>query len=237
MHTAALIRKRIQELGANVIFSSAEFLSFGSRNAVDITLCRLCKAGNILRLSLGIFVVHLESEALPNLIEIAHAKAARFKRTITKIIDPTHRKIDNGIFYTNGCKTSFNSIRGRIQFRHISPRKQRETKPTAFATGLKTPSTLSQKEKPEFPGNQKKAKQRNPPRERITRELLLINIQLAKLAINSIEYCLHVTEKKTKFRRRSKRSASTLRAKNQDPMIQTVMLSESTSSFRTPRRY
>ncbi len=120
--TAARVRKLIRAIAANVIFSTAEFLHCGSRNAVDIALCRLVKSGMIERLASGIFVVVPDKGSLPAAEAIAGAKALRFNKTILGTVPG-----QLAAFFTDGCRTSFASVHGRLQFKQIAPSKLKST--------------------------------------------------------------------------------------------------------------
>lgn len=105
-----------------VAFSTAQVLSCGNRNAVDIALCRLVKKRVITRLAAGIFVVNSDSGVLPSPGEIARAKASRFDK---KLVEGRSGPQSAFCYFTDGCRSSFQTIYGRICFRHRSPSKRK----------------------------------------------------------------------------------------------------------------
>lgn len=102
METSILIRRHIFALPADVIFTTRDLLSYGSRASIDQTLYRYVKSQVIVRLARGVFVrpksavacnFSLKSSAtgeftvgkkVHSVLEIAHAKAKAFGREIAK---------------------------------------------------------------------------------------------------------------------------------------------------------
>ncbi|MBI4533459.1 MAG: type IV toxin-antitoxin system AbiEi family antitoxin domain-containing protein, partial [Candidatus Melainabacteria bacterium] len=56
MFTSSFIKRHIYRLPLDKIFSTRDFLIYGSRTAVDQTLAKLVKKGMIIRLARGVFV-------------------------------------------------------------------------------------------------------------------------------------------------------------------------------------
>lgn len=57
-HAASIDSKvlaRMRERGAGQVFTPAEFLDLGSRNAIDLTLSRHVRAGTIRRVARGLY--------------------------------------------------------------------------------------------------------------------------------------------------------------------------------------
>lgn len=146
--TASKIRSFVMNMHHKVIFTSADLLAFGSRNAVDIELCRLVKRGLIKRLANGVFSLSLEEpEESPSASEIARIKAERFGK---HVIVADNKQISNtgNLYLTiNGCKSSFESVHGRIHFRPISPAKLTNPAIPAFHTAEPIDTAFQQSNK------------------------------------------------------------------------------------------
>jgi hypothetical protein len=122
---AKTVRDKIAEFGKNVLFSSKDLLGCGSRNAVDIELCRLVKSGKILRLTSGVFTRIMEGLQLPSTLEIARAKAERFSKRLYEAEESDQDKSPSGTdtFHTDGSRTSMQTVHGCIIFKHRAPAK------------------------------------------------------------------------------------------------------------------
>lgn len=122
------IRRHITRLPRNHIFKTREFLSYGSRTAVDQVLFRMVRSGLIIRLARGVFV--REGSKIPELFEIARAKAGAFGKQILRHCNDV--AFDLGLtaagnaeptFATSGSSSSFLAGATRVHLRHIGPRK------------------------------------------------------------------------------------------------------------------
>lgn len=116
---AAKVRAMIKSFGVNIAFTTGQLLGCGNRKAIDVELCRLVKKGLIKRLAYGMFIQITAAIKIPGSFEIAKLKASRFG----KWIDPAAETHRDNVYHTNGCKSSFKTVYGRIQFKHIAPRK------------------------------------------------------------------------------------------------------------------
>jgi hypothetical protein len=116
---ASMVRSYVDSLGRDVIFATKQLLHCGGRNAIDHALSRLVGQKHVTRLAAGVFVV-LSSAEVPSASEIAHKKADAFNKRIfeSKVAD-----IVQWTFLTNGCRSSFRSIHGRVFFKTASPRR------------------------------------------------------------------------------------------------------------------
>lgn len=82
MMTAAHVKRHIACLPEDKPFSTREFLSYGSRAAIDQVLWRLVQKGIIIRVARGLFIK--KDSIRPSIDEVAIAKAAAFGRTLAK---------------------------------------------------------------------------------------------------------------------------------------------------------
>ncbi len=130
MFTAAHIKRHIARLPKGQIFTTREFLCYGSRSAVDQSICRLVNAGRIERLARGVFVVPRSGARLPTPLEVATAKARAFGKEILQhgadaAVASGLAKFRNqgAIYVTNGPSSSFRYGDKIIQFKRIAPRK------------------------------------------------------------------------------------------------------------------
>ncbi len=119
MNTASRIRLFVESVKSE-IFTTSQVLQCGSRNAVDKALSRFVKMGLIKRLANGVFVSSACDRAFGTR-EIIEAKAAAFCKVISNT-SLNNLKASN-VFLCNGCNTSFESILGRLRFKHTSNKK------------------------------------------------------------------------------------------------------------------
>lgn len=128
MWTAALIKNHIAKIEDDKPFSTRDFLSYGSRPAVDQALWRLVNAGLIIRVARGLFIK--KDSPIPTIIEVAQAKAAAFGRTIVthgseaaKSLGLNCNKKNEIAYATNGRTSSFRFGKLVIKLIGTSPRK------------------------------------------------------------------------------------------------------------------
>ena len=115
---AAAVRDRIAAIGKNIPFSTKELLLSFVSATVYKQLSLLSRAGMIQRLARGVYIDGSPDAPLPSANEIAQVKAERFGK---KAFSSQEK-----IFRTDGCKSSFDSVQGRIEFKHMAPRKLKE---------------------------------------------------------------------------------------------------------------
>jgi hypothetical protein len=130
MWTTSCIKRHINNLPDGVLFTTRDFLSYGSRSAVDQALYRLVKSGRIRRVVRGVFIKPDYGRPPVSASEVAIVKAQAFGRRILKhcadvafniglISEVNHEPT----FATNGSSTSFRFRETTIHFKGIGPRK------------------------------------------------------------------------------------------------------------------
>lgn len=124
---------RIHEQGRGCVFVPTDFLDLGSRQAVDIVLHRLAKAGTIRRLTRGLYDyprTHPELGVLaPSIEAIAKALAGKNKlrlqptgayaANLLHLSEQVPAKID---FLTDGNSRTYHIINRTIRLRRTTPR-------------------------------------------------------------------------------------------------------------------
>ncbi|MBX9724647.1 MAG: hypothetical protein K2X81_24800 [Candidatus Obscuribacterales bacterium] len=125
---ASRVREFANNIADNVMFTTSQLLEFGSRNAIDIQLCRMVQSGVIKRLAAGVFIKPAANKLIPSACEIAKTKAERFGKIIAQRLNLL-KPDELVIFYTDGCRSSFRSVHGRLYFKHQAPRKLKQNKP------------------------------------------------------------------------------------------------------------
>jgi hypothetical protein len=127
------IKNKVEGLPIGEPFSNTQFLSIGTRAAVDQSLSRLVKIGTITRVSRGVYVkpklnryvgavvpapMEVVKAKLPQneILQIHGAEAARQMQLSTQV--PTQP-----VFYTQGSNREFRVGGLRVKLRHVSPRK------------------------------------------------------------------------------------------------------------------
>jgi hypothetical protein len=68
------VRRHIRQLSTNELFTTSEFLNYGSRNAIDQSLSRLVREGTIIRVSPGVFARNRFKEYTKREIRAAKTK-------------------------------------------------------------------------------------------------------------------------------------------------------------------
>lgn len=129
MFTCMLIRKFVQDLPVNQIFTSRDVLAFGARSAIDTELARLVRSGRIVRIARGVFVK--EGSNNPSMAEIAEAKARAFGKVFVSnfsnpATDPTHRNQGQKgeMFFGVSGRTSSFRVNGQVvSLKGVGPRK------------------------------------------------------------------------------------------------------------------
>jgi len=130
MWTSAQIRRHICILARDALFTTRDFLSYGSRAAVDQALYRLVKQGEIVRLARGVFRKGDCKVSMPTAVQVARAKAQAFARNVfSHGFDAAYRfglrKEGNKepTFCTTGRSSTFMYGDTRIHFKGTSSRK------------------------------------------------------------------------------------------------------------------
>lgn len=134
MTTANAIRNRINEIGVGEPFTSTQFSAAGTRAAVDQTLSRLVRHGEILRLSRGVFVRPKKSrfvgEVMPEPSKVAQAIANARGETIqvhgaeaARLLGLTTQMPLQALFYTSGPNRELKLGNLRLTLKHVARRK------------------------------------------------------------------------------------------------------------------
>jgi hypothetical protein len=118
MGTAAnRVRSFISGLPTHAVFARRQLIKLvPSRGAVDNTLSRLKSEKVITHLGTG---VYLKGVGTASAREIITVKATWFGKEIIDVV--SGGEDDGHTFLTNGCKSSFLTIHGRLTFRNIGP--------------------------------------------------------------------------------------------------------------------
>lgn len=134
MFTASRVRDHIEYLHDDEIFTTRDLLYCGGRNAVDLTLSKMVRTKQIMRIARGVFVKFVESISSISLYDIAVAKAKGFGNHIYRygrsaalqmgIIKTFHGKDNEYLFYTSGCSTSFKCENNTIRLVAACSRKR-----------------------------------------------------------------------------------------------------------------
>ncbi len=122
---ASRVRNMLRSFG-DFAFTRAQLLACGNSNAVDIELCRLVKKGVITRLASGVYISSTAKKNTPSLRDLARIKAERFGKKLLECLNKSQGQEAN-VFFTNGSSGSFESIHGRAGWKHLAPRKRKET--------------------------------------------------------------------------------------------------------------
>lgn len=114
--TASKVLTQIKDFGSDVVFTTRQLLPCGTRAAVDHALSRLVSKNVIRRLAVGVFIAVAAVTQSPSIYDIASAKAIAFRKRIfdQKTILVESRLVHS--FSTDSCKSSFNTVLGRIFF-------------------------------------------------------------------------------------------------------------------------
>lgn len=118
MSTAQLIRQTIASKPPGTVFSSAEFLSAGTRAAVDQALSRMMKAGTIERIARGLYVARghrVDAQA----VAIAVAQKTAEQVSVAASVGPQ----DVLVVPTTGISRTVKAAGHTIEFRRMSQRK------------------------------------------------------------------------------------------------------------------
>lgn len=118
MQTSEKIRQAIADKPLGAVFSSADFLSVGTRAAVDQALIRMMKAGTIERVARGLYVTAGQRVDAQS---IAHAMA---QKTGEKVgLAPAGGAEDLLVVPTSGLSRTVQAAGHTVQFRRMSQRK------------------------------------------------------------------------------------------------------------------
>ncbi len=109
------IRQHIQRLGRTEPFTTKEFLSYGTRSAIDQTLSRLVKSGFICRLAPGVFARELSKEFTPLEIRTAKLKSKIVKALAKFETQASEQQEDQHSLDLQACVSEFRRLSTNIQ--------------------------------------------------------------------------------------------------------------------------
>jgi hypothetical protein len=128
METAARIRRHIHQLVDDKPFSIRDFLTYGSRAAIDQVFRRLVISGEIIRVARGLYIKN--TAPFPSVLEVAKAKAAAFRKSIAShgsktafALRLTSKASGRHVFAVTGHSSSFRFGNKIIYFIGMCARK------------------------------------------------------------------------------------------------------------------
>ena len=130
MTTVQAIRNRINEIGMGEPFTSTQFNALGTRAALDQTLSRFVKKGEIARISRGVFVRPKKSryvgEVLPEPSKVAQAIASVHRvqgAEAARLLGLTTQMPLQAVFYTSGPNRKLKLGNLLLTLKHVAQRK------------------------------------------------------------------------------------------------------------------
>ena len=144
MRTSEMIRQAIADRPQGAVFSSADFLSAGTRAAVDQALFRLMKAGTIVRVARGLYA------AAGQQVDAQTVASALAHKTGERVgLAPAEGPGDVLVVPTSGLSRTVKAAGHTVQFRRMSQRKVQLAASTKgrvllelWTRGMKTLTTL-----------------------------------------------------------------------------------------------
>ena len=127
------IKRFINSLKKDEVFTSRDLVKFGSRAAVDQVVYRLVKSGVITRIIRGVFMRTEFAMRTPSVEELARIKAESFARNITTHAGVVAKKMgllleenddERLVFAIDSHSTSFRVGDKVVHFRFVCPRKR-----------------------------------------------------------------------------------------------------------------
>lgn len=118
MFTSEAIKHAIQNQPCGTVFSSADFLSMGTRAAIDQALLRLMRAGRIVRVARGLYAMvgqHVDAQAVAS--ALAHKTGERVGLATLKDSN------EDLVVPTSGVSRTVRAAGHTLQFRRMSSRK------------------------------------------------------------------------------------------------------------------
>lgn len=135
MTTANCVRKAIQAMPAGTPFQASQFLSLGSRAAVDQVLYRMTKDGEVLRVTRGIYArpklnSYVKAPVMPEPYEIAEivaksrgAKIGPAGAEAAQRLGLATQMPTQAVYATTGRTCMIKVGNNTIRLRHVSPKK------------------------------------------------------------------------------------------------------------------
>jgi len=148
MKGAAAVRRYILNAAGSLIARRELMVLCGSRGVVTNELARLIAKGIIRRVAVGVYSVVARSVEVEGAFEIATVRCRAFGKRILSGVNDGFKARCKGqtTVITDGCRTSFKSIHGRIFLKASSPRRLkpgRRTQSNIAAATVKLPRTRS----------------------------------------------------------------------------------------------
>ena len=132
MSTTPFVRRHIFRLPLQKLFSTREFLMYGTRGSIDKALSRLVKRGVIVRLARGIFVRAGSILSSITAFDMAKIKAESFGKQIATWGGDLAKELgimtwqgSKKVYCVNGSSSSFKFGDMTIQFKKACARKMR----------------------------------------------------------------------------------------------------------------
>ena len=120
MSTSQTIRHTIAELPQGAVFSCADFLSAGTRAAVDQALHRLMTAGTLVRVARGLYA------AAGQAVDAQTLALALARKTGEHVgLNPSEKSGDVWVVPTSGLSRTLTALGHTVQFQRMSQRKVR----------------------------------------------------------------------------------------------------------------
>ena len=118
MSTSQVIRQAIAEQPQGAVFSSADFLSAGTRAAIDQVLFRLMKVGTIVRVARGLYA------AAGQRVDAQTVASGLARKTGERVgLAPVERHGDVVVVPTSGLSRTLKAAGYTVQFQRMSQRK------------------------------------------------------------------------------------------------------------------
>jgi hypothetical protein len=120
MHTSQLLRQALVDMPPGAVFSSADFLAIGTRAALDQALCRMVRAGDIVRVARGLYA------AAGQAVDSRTVAMALAQKTGEQVA--WHASVIRSnvlVVPTSGISRTVNSAGHAVHFQRVSQRKVR----------------------------------------------------------------------------------------------------------------
>lgn len=138
MGTQGNIRRHLLRMNEQIIFTTREFLIYGTRSAVDQALYRMVNDGYLCRLSRGVFTRPKHLSKKISVLDVAYAKAQAFGKRLAVwgadiaaevgfLPKQTSEQTLPAVFtfYTDGPSSSFRFGQIIIRLLRVTPKKMR----------------------------------------------------------------------------------------------------------------
>jgi hypothetical protein len=128
------VKEKVAQMPVGEPFSSRGLLAIGPRAAVDQSLSRLAKSGEIMRVTRGVFVKPKQNQyvgaVIPEPLKIVQAKLAAENEIVqihgaeaARQFELTTQVPTTPVFYTSGSSRRFRIGNLQVKLKRVSPRK------------------------------------------------------------------------------------------------------------------